>query len=93
MKEIEETSENFLHIKVRTFIAIVGSLVIGTNVVNSVISDIIENRDKIQYNEEAENRRRSHLEEKMNYKIIINDLKEDIELLEEKLENCKDDNK
>jgi hypothetical protein len=81
--KIEETSENIIHFKIRTFVALVGGLVIGTNVVNTVITDIIENRERIQYNEDAEKRRRTHLEEKMNYQIQIKDLKRD-------LKDCKD---
>jgi hypothetical protein len=81
--KIEETSENIIHFKIRTFVALVGGLVIGTNVVNTVITDIIENRERIQYNEDADTRRRAHLEEKMNYQIQIKDLKRD-------LKDCKD---
>ena len=93
MKEIKETSDNMLHFTLRTFVGIVGGLVIGTNVVNTVISNIAENRDNLKYAQEAEGRRRFHLEEKINYKITISDLEEDIEILEEKLENCKNGNK
>ena len=85
----EETSDNMVHLKIRTLFAVVGGLVIGTNVVNSVLHSITENQKTINYNAEAEKRRREHLEEKMDYKLTINDLKEDVEILEEKLEDCK----
>ena len=80
----EETSENMIHFKVRTFIGLVGGLVLGTNIVNTVLHDISENYKMIDYNAEAENRRRAHLEEKLEYKMIISELKED-------LKHCKDE--
>lgn len=79
-----ETSENIVTFKVRTFIAVVGGLVIGTNVVNTFVHDIQKNEDQINYNKAAEEKRRAHLEEKFNYRIEINALKKE-------LEECKDD--
>ena len=78
MSEIQETSESIIHFKLRTFIALLVFLVGGTNIVNTVVSDIIENRERILYNEKAEQRRRAHLEEKMNFKIEIKDLKKEL---------------
>jgi len=79
----EETSENFIHFKVRTFIGIVGGMVIGTNVVNTVLSDIKQNEEMIQYNAEAEDRRRQHLEKQFEYKLQIIELKEDLKKCKE----------
>jgi hypothetical protein len=87
---MKETSDNMLHFTVRTFLTILGGLIIGTNVANTIFSNIMDNKEDIEYNKKAEERRRTHLEDKINYKITISDLKEDIEILEEKLENCKD---
>lgn len=82
--KIEETSENIIHFKVRTFIALVGGLVVGTNVVNTVLHNISENEKTIEYNAKAEDRRRAHLEEKINYLMEIKDLKKDLKECEEK---------
>lgn len=73
-----ETSENIVTFKVRTFVAVVGGLVIGTNVVNTVVHDIQENEKQIVYNADAENRRRNNLEEKINYKIEVAELKKEL---------------
>ena len=82
----EETSDNFIHLKVRTFIGVVGGLLVGTNIVNSVLHDISENYTMIEYNAKAEDRRRAHLEEKLDYKMQLSELKEE-------LKDCKDGNK
>lgn len=74
----EETSENMIHFKVRTFIGLVGGLVLGTNIVNTVLHDISENYKMIDYNAKAEERRRTHLEEKFAYKMEIAELKEEL---------------
>ena len=82
-----ETSENIVTFKVRTFIAVVGGLVIGTNVVNTFIHDIQKNEDQIIYNQEAEKKRRDHLEEKFNYRIEINALKKSLKECEDEEAN------
>lgn len=79
MKEIEETSEGFIHFKVRTFISLVAGLVIGTNVVNTVLHNISDNRDRIEYNEKAEERRRNNLEAKLEYRATIKTLEKELE--------------
>ena len=80
--KIEETSENIIHFKVRTFIALVGSLVVGTNIVNSVLHRISDNEATIEYNAEAEERRRQHLEDKLNYIAEIKELTKELKKCE-----------
>lgn len=88
MNKLEETSENIIHFRVRTFISLIIGLVVGTNVVNTILHNIAENTNRIEYNNEAEERRRTHLEERINYKTIIAEQKHTIEILKEKLEEA-----
>jgi hypothetical protein len=78
MKEIEESSEGMIHFKVRTFVSLVAGLVIGTNTINTVLSNISTNAEKIEYNEKAEDRRRANLEAKFDYRNEITALKKEL---------------
>jgi len=89
--KLEETSENMIHFKVRTFVALVGGLILGTNIVNSVLHDIaaqekedIRLQTEMDYNVEAEKRRRAHSEEKMLYELTIKELSKELKDCEEK---------
>lgn len=84
MKEIEETSEGMIHFKLRTFVSLVAGLVIGTNVVNTVLHNISDNAERIEYNEDADKRRRANSEERLGYQQTIIHL-------EQELEDCEED--
>lgn len=85
---MEETSDNIIHFKIRTFAALIIFLVGGTNIVNTVVHNISDNEEKIQYNADAEERRRKHLEERLEYKALIAELKHTIEILNKDLDAC-----
>lgn len=86
MKDLEETSEGMIHFKVRTFVSLVAGLVIGTNTINTVLSNIASNAEKIEYNAEADKRRRANSEEKMELKTNILHLEDEIDRLNRDLE-------
>ena len=85
---MQETSDNIIHFKIRTFISLVAGLVIGTNVVNTILHNISDNTDAIEYNAKAEIRRRIHSEEKQELKSTIKEQAHKIEILTEKLNKC-----
>jgi len=87
-----ETGDNMLHIKVRTFFVVVGSLVIGTNIVNKVVQDIIRNRETIIYNDDAGKRRLTHSEEKTELKLINKFQEVEIINLKKELDECAKNN-
>ena len=89
----QQTDQYMLHFTVRTFVSIVGGLLLGTNLLNSVLHDIaaqeredVRLSEKIDYNVAAEKRRRAHDAEVMEYKLEINNLKRD-------LKNCENEQK
>ena len=91
MKDLEETTEGMIHFKLRTFVSLVAGLVIGTNTINSVLTNISANADQIEYNAEADKRRRANSEEKMELKTNILHLQDEKDRVQRELNICKDD--
>jgi hypothetical protein len=89
MAEIKETSEGFITFKVRTFVSVVAGLVIGTNVVNTVLHSISNNSEQIEYNVKAEKRRRESSIKSLHDRNTIIHLNEKVERLERDLKEAR----
>lgn len=83
------TDEGVFSMKWNKFIPMLVFIIVATNSVSIIIQNVLENQERIQYNNEASKRRIEHAKNELRYEMDIKEKEVKIEKLEEELSNCK----
>ena len=78
MTEEKETQDEMIKMKVRTFIGLILSLIIGTNSFSIIYQKIQRNEDQIKYNKERSDRINKRMVDEADMIMKINNLERDL---------------